>query len=81
MCALIIIIDDSVMNSAAVACFSNCGSNTPDSTNLQDLSTNDFNGCCNTASSTSGYGITAAICTTECKFYYNYYIFLQILAI
>ena len=81
MCILTIIIDESVINSMEISCFLNCGSIFPKLVNLNDQSLNDFNECCNTISRTSGYGTTQATCTTACKFCYNHYIPIHIIAI
>ena len=65
MCILIVIIDESVINSMEVECFADCSSHSPDASN--DESTNDFNGCCNTVATTGGYGGDTITCTAACK--------------
>ena len=83
MCIPNIITDESVINTVQLTCYSMCGSDMVDAdNNSMDTTTNDFNGCCNSVSTTSGYSATAlSTCTTVCKFYYNHYISLYILAI
>ena len=78
MCVLIIIIDGSVINSFGIECYSNCDSDMLDTTNSVDTSPNDFNGCCNSVSTTSGYGSTSINCDAACKLCYNHYISLHI---
>ena len=79
MCIPIIITDDSVINTEELTCYSICGSDMVDADNSMDNTTNDFNGCCNSVSTTSGYSATASpTCTIACKFYYNHYISLYI---
>ena len=80
LCIPIIIIDPSVRNAEEVTCFSNCDSDVIDADNPSDASVDDFNECCNTVSTTSGYGFPGN-CFVACKFCYNYYNSLHILAI
>ena len=84
MCIPIIIIDLSVTNPLPLTCYSNCGlvnldGDVVDMVNPSDMSDDDFNGCCDTSSTTSGYGITGTpTCIGICKFCYNHYISLHI---
>ena len=87
MCIPIIIKDESVTNTGQILCYSNCGlinsdSDITDPNHADGLSANDINACCNTDLRTSGYSSAASpVCTAACKFCYNYYISLHVLAI
>ena len=89
MCISIIIIGFTVRNLLAHTCFSNCGIINSDSDVEfgSDEALNDYNKCCDSVSTTSGFSLTgiSATCTTACKFcykcIYNHYISPHILAI
>ena len=76
---IIIIIDSSVTSSMQLTCYSDCDSDLVDTNNPLDDTINDFNGCCNSVSLTSGSGFTD--CFLACKFCYNHCISLHIPAI
>ena len=76
-------IDESITNSLQLACFSTCDLSNSNN-NVQDMLdqfTGDLNSCCNSVSTTSGYGVRergTTPCTTLCKFCCNH-ISLQLL--
>ena len=83
MCIPIIFIDESVTNSDEAVCYSTCDLSNPagsvQDADMMDTSFDDFNSCCNSASTTSGYDIIFRVearstpsCTALCKFCCNY---------
>ena len=75
--------DESVINTLVHTCYSTCDLSDSNGNveDMTDTSLNDFNSCCNSVSTTSGYGILlrgGTTCTALCKFCCNY-IPLQIL--
>ena len=72
--------DESVVNILSLTCYSTCdlsnsNGNIEDTSIPRDQSIGDINNCCNSVSTTSGYGETLRIgttCTALCKFCCNY---------
>ena len=63
------ITDESVTNMIAYECFSTCDPSSPGNnmvTGTMDMSTDDENDCCATASANIGYGVDTMTCTL-CK--------------
>ena len=71
------IIDESVTNTQAYDCFSDCNPSSPGTsttTGTMDMATGNENDCCATVSTTDGYGMDSVTCTL-CKLCCVYYAF------